>query len=291
MLIGRGLPLYTHVYFRLLCFSPVRNFCLGLLNATHPCSRSSAEVEYRGVANIVAEIVWLRNLLHELHSPLSTATLVYCDNVSAVYMSVYPVQHQRTKHIAIDIHFVRDMVTAGQVGVLHIPSRYQYADIFTKGLPLALFEEFCHALEEGHGPEHKLVKKFLTSLPRRFVHIVAALEKVLDLKTTGFEDVVGRLKAYEERVKEEDKANDPQENLLYARTEYSNGIMTQAKEEDVTHTLEVVDEVEVKDVVGETRKTKVNVTPRKTMKIMNKRVNNMRNMTSHKYSVTVVIEY
>ncbi|GJV57642.1 uncharacterized mitochondrial protein-like protein [Tanacetum coccineum] len=43
--------------------------------------------------------------------------------------------------------------------------------------------------------EHKLVKKFLTSLPRRFVHIVAALEQVLDLKTTGFEDVVGRLKA------------------------------------------------------------------------------------------------
>nr|GEX67718.1 hypothetical protein [Tanacetum cinerariifolium] len=71
--------------------------------------------------------------------------------------------------------------------------------------------------------EHKLVKKFLTSLPRRFVHIVAALEQVLDLKTTGFEDVVGRLKAYKERVKEEDKANDPQVNLLYAKTEYSNG--------------------------------------------------------------------
>nr|GEU39886.1 hypothetical protein [Tanacetum cinerariifolium] len=71
--------------------------------------------------------------------------------------------------------------------------------------------------------EHKLVKKFLTSLPRRFFHIVASLEQVLDLKMTGFEDVVGRLKAYKERVKEEDKANDPQENLLYARTEYSNG--------------------------------------------------------------------
>ncbi|GJY23306.1 uncharacterized mitochondrial protein-like protein [Tanacetum coccineum] len=71
--------------------------------------------------------------------------------------------------------------------------------------------------------EHKLVKKFLTSLSRRFIHIVAALEQVLDLKTTGFEDVVGRLKAYEERVKEEDKENDPQENLLYARTKYFNG--------------------------------------------------------------------
>ncbi|GJV59697.1 ribonuclease H-like domain-containing protein [Tanacetum coccineum] len=49
-------------------------------------SRSSAEAEYRGVANAVAETCWLRNLLRELHTPLSSATLVYCDNVSAVYL-------------------------------------------------------------------------------------------------------------------------------------------------------------------------------------------------------------
>ncbi|GKE14102.1 ribonuclease H-like domain-containing protein, partial [Tanacetum coccineum] len=93
-----------------------------------------------------AETAWLRNLLHELHSPLSTATLVYCDNISAVYMSVNHVQHQRTKRIEIDIHFVRDMVTAGQVRVLHVPSRFQYANIFTNGLPSALFEEFRSSL-------------------------------------------------------------------------------------------------------------------------------------------------
>ncbi|GJU68305.1 ribonuclease H-like domain-containing protein [Tanacetum coccineum] len=73
-------------------------------------SRSSAEAEYRGVANAVAETCWLRNLLRELHTPLSSATLVYCDNVSAVYLSCNPVQHQRTKHIEIDIHFVCDLV-------------------------------------------------------------------------------------------------------------------------------------------------------------------------------------
>ncbi|GKB81092.1 ribonuclease H-like domain-containing protein [Tanacetum coccineum] len=77
-------------------------------------SRSSAEAEYRGVANVVAETCCLRNLLRELHTPLSSATLVYCDNVSAVYLSCNPVQHQRTKHIEIDIHFVRDLVAAGQ---------------------------------------------------------------------------------------------------------------------------------------------------------------------------------
>ncbi|GKA14983.1 ribonuclease H-like domain-containing protein [Tanacetum coccineum] len=112
----------------------------------HTLSHSSAEAEYRGVANVVAETAWLRNLLHELHSPLSTVTLVYCDNVNAVYMSANPVQHQRTKHIEIDIHFVCDMVTVGEVRVLHVPSRYQYVDIFTKGLPSTLFEEFRSSL-------------------------------------------------------------------------------------------------------------------------------------------------
>ncbi|GKC07972.1 ribonuclease H-like domain-containing protein, partial [Tanacetum coccineum] len=112
----------------------------------HTLSRSSVEAEYRGVANAVAETCWLRNLLRELHTPLTTATLVYCDNVSAVYLSSNPVQHQRTKHIEIDIHFVRDLVAAGHIRVLHVPSRYQFADIFTKGLPSALFEEFRSSL-------------------------------------------------------------------------------------------------------------------------------------------------
>ncbi|GJR48044.1 ribonuclease H-like domain-containing protein [Tanacetum coccineum] len=55
----------------------------------------------------------IHHLLRELHSPLSTATLVYCDNVSIVYMSANPIQHQWMKHIEINNHFVRDMVTAG----------------------------------------------------------------------------------------------------------------------------------------------------------------------------------
>nr|GEW67653.1 ribonuclease H-like domain-containing protein [Tanacetum cinerariifolium] len=97
-------------------------------------SHSSVEAESRGVANVVPTTCWLRNLLRELHSHLSSATLVYCDNVNVVYLSCNPIQHQRTKHIEIDIHFVRDLVAAGQVLVLHVPSRYQLADIFTKGL-------------------------------------------------------------------------------------------------------------------------------------------------------------
>ncbi|GJZ76369.1 ribonuclease H-like domain-containing protein [Tanacetum coccineum] len=109
-------------------------------------SRSSAEAEYRGVANVVAETSWIRNLLRELHTPLFIATLVYCDNVSVVYMSANPVQHQRTKHIEIDIHFVCDKVASGHVRVLHVPSRFQYAYIFAKGLPYPLFADFRSSL-------------------------------------------------------------------------------------------------------------------------------------------------
>ncbi|GJU77746.1 ribonuclease H-like domain-containing protein [Tanacetum coccineum] len=115
-------------------------------------SRSSAEAEYRGVANAVAETCWLRNLLRELHTPLFTATIVYYDNVNAVYLSSNPVQHQRTKHIEIDIHFVRDLVTTGHIRVLHVPSRYRYADIFTKCLPTALFDEFRDSLSVRSSP-------------------------------------------------------------------------------------------------------------------------------------------
>jgi hypothetical protein len=112
----------------------------------HTLSRSSAKAEYRGVANVVSESCWSRNLLLELCCPVTKATLVYCDNISAVYLSDNPVQHQRTKHIEMDIHFVREKVARGQVRVLHIPSRFQIADIFTKGLPLQLFDDFCESL-------------------------------------------------------------------------------------------------------------------------------------------------
>jgi hypothetical protein len=72
--------------------------------------------------------------------------LVYCDNVSAVYLSTNPVQHQRTKHVEIDLHFVRDRVAVGDVRILHVPTTSQFADIFTKGLPSSTFAEFRSSL-------------------------------------------------------------------------------------------------------------------------------------------------
>ncbi|XP_021733475.1 uncharacterized protein LOC110700265 [Chenopodium quinoa] len=115
-------------------------------------SKSSAEAEYRGVANVVSDSCWIRNLLLELHRPIQKAILVYCDNVKAIYLSGNPVQHQRTKHIEKDIHFVREKVARGEVRVLHVPSRYQIADIFTKGLPRVLFNDFRDSLSVRESP-------------------------------------------------------------------------------------------------------------------------------------------
>jgi len=117
----------------ILC-SSTQIWCLGRPSDTY--------VEYRAVANVVAEMSWLRQLLQELHRPVPDTSVVLCDNVSLVYMTQNPVHHQHAKHVETDLHFVRDRVTTCEVRVLHVPSLSQFADIFTKGLPLSLFLDF-----------------------------------------------------------------------------------------------------------------------------------------------------
>ncbi|GKA38788.1 hypothetical protein Tco_0731339 [Tanacetum coccineum] len=107
---------------------------------------ASTTAEYIGVSNL-AETVWLHSLLRKHHTPLLYATLVYYDNVSVIYLTANHVQ-QRIKHIKIDIYFVCDMIARGEVRVLHVPSRYLFAHIFTKGLLHAYFEEFRTSLSE-----------------------------------------------------------------------------------------------------------------------------------------------
>ena len=94
------------------------------------------------MANAAAECIWLRQLLDELQCSISKATVAYCDNVKAVYMFLNPVHHKRTKHIELDIHFVREHVQLGDLRVLHVPTGEQFADVMTKGLPTATFEAF-----------------------------------------------------------------------------------------------------------------------------------------------------
>jgi hypothetical protein len=66
--------------------------------------------------------------------------------VSAVYLSTNPIQHQRMKHVKIDLHFVQEHVVIGDVHVLQVPTTSQFVNIFTNGLPTSLSSKFWFSL-------------------------------------------------------------------------------------------------------------------------------------------------
>lgn len=104
-------------------------------------SRSSAESEYRALADSAAEVRWIVSLLTELGVRLHQPSQIWCDNLSAKALASNPVQHVRSKHIEIDVHFVRDMILAGEIDVSYIPPSLQVANCFTKALTQTLFEK------------------------------------------------------------------------------------------------------------------------------------------------------
>jgi hypothetical protein len=103
------------------------------------------------VANGMAEACWLRQLLQKLHAPLSKSTLVYCDNVSDIYLSSNPVPHQRTKHVKINLQFIQERVAIGDVRILHVSMTFQFAAIFTKDPSTLIFLKFWSNLNIFHG--------------------------------------------------------------------------------------------------------------------------------------------
>lgn len=97
-------------------------------------SRSSSEAEYRALASTVCEIQWLTFLLQDLRVPFITPALLYCNSQSARHIAANASFHERTKHIDIDCHVVREKLQAGLFHLLPIPSSTQLADILTKPL-------------------------------------------------------------------------------------------------------------------------------------------------------------
>ena len=102
-------------------------------------ARSSTESEYRSLASASAEISWLQSLFSELRLQCIEKPVIWCDNLSAIELAHNPVFHSRTKHIEIDIHYVRNKVLAGDLNIQFIPSEEQVADIMTKPLSFTQF--------------------------------------------------------------------------------------------------------------------------------------------------------
>jgi hypothetical protein len=97
-------------------------------------ARSSTEAEYRALSHATCELQWITFLLRDLHVSCSKPPVLFCDNQSAMHIAHNPVFHERTKHLDIDCHFVRERVQSGLLRLLPIPSAEQIADFFTKSL-------------------------------------------------------------------------------------------------------------------------------------------------------------
>ncbi|KAA3477498.1 Retrovirus-related Pol polyprotein from transposon TNT 1-94 [Gossypium australe] len=104
--------------------------------------RSTAEAEYRSLAHVTAEIVWLQSLLTELGVSTQNKALVWCDSSTVVAVVSNPVMHSKFKHVDLDLFFVREKVVEGSLQVGHVSSQDQIADVLTKPLSVGLFDKF-----------------------------------------------------------------------------------------------------------------------------------------------------
>ena len=101
---------------------------------------STAEAEYVALSSTAQESVWLRRLTVELRSPPKGPTVVFEDNQSAMAMCKSPLFHERSKHIDIKHHFIREQVASSNIKLVYCPTKEMATDMFTKGLAC---EQFC----------------------------------------------------------------------------------------------------------------------------------------------------
>ena len=102
-------------------------------------SCSSAESEYRGLVLATAGIIWIQALLQELYVPTPVVPILWYDSISAYHIAKNFEFHSRTKHIEIDLHFIRDQVLRGQIELHFIPTEEQPANLLTIHLTSSRF--------------------------------------------------------------------------------------------------------------------------------------------------------
>ena len=117
-------------------------------------ARSSAEAEFRAMAQGVCELLWLKIILEDLKIKWEGPMRLYCDNKSAISTAHNPVQHDRTKHIEVDRHFIKEKLESGLICTPYVTTKGQLADILTKGLSSPAFQNIVSkpGMENAYSP-------------------------------------------------------------------------------------------------------------------------------------------
>lgn len=102
----------------------------------------------------VCELLWLKIILDDLKIRWEGPMRLYCDNKSAIIIAHNPVQHDRTKHIEVDRHFIKEKLDSGLICTPFASTKDQLADVLTKGLPNNVFQDLISKLgmEDIHSP-------------------------------------------------------------------------------------------------------------------------------------------
>jgi hypothetical protein len=105
---------------------------------------STAEAEYIAATHVAKQVLWHRSLYSELSFSIPTTSTIFTDNQAAIAISHHPEYHARTKHIDINYHFLRDLISAGTINTVYVNTHDNLADLFTKGLSRAIHQDLTH---------------------------------------------------------------------------------------------------------------------------------------------------
>ncbi|KAK2968669.1 hypothetical protein RJ640_004028 [Escallonia rubra] len=109
-------------------------------------SRSSAESEYRAMAQSTCEVMWICHQLEEISLKPPLPAKLWCDNQAARHIASNPVYHERTKHIEVDCHFIREKIQENLISTSYVKTGEQLGDILTKSLNGTRVEYLCNKL-------------------------------------------------------------------------------------------------------------------------------------------------